>query len=301
MGLSFLNGRGRGRWWAALAAGVAVLASGPAPAADRFQDLQVAVVGQGRPVLMIPGLNSAGSTWTETCAALQPQVQCHVVHLPGFAGAPAVPTERFLEAMRDRLLAYVDDRRLPSPVLMGHSLGGVLALMLAAQAPQRFDRLVIVDSLPFLAALRDPGATAETARAMADGLRRGMAAATPEQYEAQLQASARGMTRSAEGTQRVIEWGRSSDRSTTAQAMAELWGLDLRPALARIARPTLVLGSWAAYEPMGSTLQSTRRIFETQFASLAGVQIEMSLRGYHFLMWDDMDWLVAQVKAFLGR
>ena len=45
-----------------------------------------------RPVLMIPGLNSAASVWTETCAALQPGVQCHIVQLPGFAGAPAVST-----------------------------------------------------------------------------------------------------------------------------------------------------------------------------------------------------------------
>jgi hypothetical protein len=77
-----------------------------------FRGLKVEVVGEGRPVLMVPGLNSAGETWTETCAALQKDhVQCHIVTLPGFAGLPAAADaskDAWLDDMRDRLLAYVD-------------------------------------------------------------------------------------------------------------------------------------------------------------------------------------------------
>ena len=72
--------------------------------------LQVEVVGSGRPVLMIPGLNRGAQVWRATCAtcaALQPQVQCHLVQLPGFAGAAAADPlpEDFLPAMRDELRA----------------------------------------------------------------------------------------------------------------------------------------------------------------------------------------------------
>ena len=69
-----------------------------------FRDLRVEIVGQGRPVLMIPGLNSAASTWDLTCAALQPGVQCHIVQLPGSAGAPPVATDNFLAGMALSLL-----------------------------------------------------------------------------------------------------------------------------------------------------------------------------------------------------
>ena len=262
-----------------------------------FRDLRVDVVGSGRPVLMIPGLNSAASTWDQTCAALQPGVQCHIVQLPGFAGAPAVATENFQLAMRDRLLAYLDDRKLDKPVVIGHSLGGVLALRMAAEKPGSIGQLVIVDSLPFLAGLR--GMTPEQAQGMAAGMRQQMLAATKEQWEAGTRQGAGGMSRNPANAERVVAWGLSSDRATTVQAMSELWGDDLRPLLPRITAPTLVLGAWAAYEPMGSTLDSTRKIFEAQYAGLAGVKIEMSQRGYHFLMWDDADWLVGEVKAFL--
>ena len=263
-----------------------------------FRDLKVDVVGQGRPVLMIPGLNSSAATWTDTCAALQPGVQCHIVQLPGFAGAPAVKTEAFLPGMRDRLLAYLDDRQLAQPVVMGHSLGGVLALQMAAEKPGRIERLVIVDSLPFLAGLR--GMTPEMAKGAAAAMRQQMQAATDAQWEAGARQGAMGMSRTPANNERVVGWSLASDRSTSAQAMSELWADDLRPLLPKITMPTLVLGAWAAYEPMGSTLESTKKIFETQYAGLAGAKVAMSQRGYHFLMWDDADWLVGEVKAFLA-
>ncbi|MFT7776277.1 alpha/beta fold hydrolase [Roseateles sp.] len=287
-----------GLFAAAVAIATALGASNGQAAPAEFRDLRVDVVGQGRPVLMIPGLNSAAATWKQTCAALQPGVQCHMVQLPGFAGAPAVATEHFLSGMRDRLLAYLDDRKLDSPVVMGHSLGGALALQMAAERPSRIDRLVIVDSLPFLAGLR--GMTPEAAQGAAVAMRRQMLGATKEQWETGARQGSLGMSRSPANSERVFEWSLASDRATSAQAMAELWGEDLRPLLPRITASTLVLGAWAAFEPMGSTLESTRKIFETQYAGLIGAKVSMSERGYHFLMWDDADWLVGEVKAFIA-
>lgn len=291
------------RSWAGLfgaAVGIltALYVSNGQAAPVEFRDLRVEVVGQGRPVVMIPGLNSAASVWAETCAALQPGVQCHIVQLPGFAGAPAVATENFRLAMRDRLLAYLDDRQLAQPVVMGHSLGGALALQMAAEKPGRIERLVIVDSLPFLAGLR--GMTPEAARGMAAGMRQQMLGATKEQWEAGTRQGAGGMSRTPANVERVVAWGLASDRATTAQAMSELWAEDLRPLLPRITTPTLVLGAWAAYEPLGATLDSTRGIFEAQYAGLKGAKVAMSQRGHHFLMWDDADWLVGEVKGFLA-
>lgn len=288
-----------GLFGAAVAIATAMYASSSQAAPVEFRDLRVEVVGQGRPLVMIPGLNSAASAWTETCAALQPGVQCHIVQLPGFAGAPAVKTEHFMTGMRDRLLAYMDDRKLDKPAVMGHSLGGSLALMMAAERPGRIERLVIVDSLPFLGGLR--GMTPEAARGMAAGMRQQMTSASQEKWEAGARQGATGMSRSPAHTERVVAWSLSSDRATSAQAMSELWSEDLRPLLPKITAPTLVLGAWAAFEPMGSTLDSTKQIFETQFAGLKGAKVVMSQRGYHFLMWDDADWLVGEVKAFLAR
>lgn len=269
-------------------------------AVTEFQGLRIEVQGEGRPVLMIPGLNSAAATWTETCAALQPQVQCHIVQLPGFAGQPAVQTEQFLPAMRDRLWAYLDAQHLQRPVVMGHSLGGALALMMAAQRPGDIDRLVIVDALPFIGGLRGPSVTPDQARQMAEGMRQQMLSIPPELWKDGAAQGARGMSRDAERTRQILDWIQTSDRLTSIQAMSELWGADLRPLLPTITAPVLVLAAWAAYEPMGSTMESTRRLVAQQYAGLPQMTLVMSERGYHFLMWDDAAWLQAQVRSFLA-
>lgn len=264
-----------------------------------FQGIKVEVVGRGVPVLMVPGLNSNADTWRGTCQALQPQVQCHMVSLPGFAGQPAVEGEAFLVPMRDRLLAYIAERKLQKPAVMGHSLGGVLALQMALAQPQAVGKLVIVDSLPYFGAIQNPAATVETVRPMAEQMRMAMLAQPEAAYLAQAEASAKGLVRDASRWDTLTAWSRSSARSATTAALYDMMTTDLRSEVAAIRSPTLVLGSWAAYQSMGGTMESTRAIFAAQYAKLPGVDIRMSEAGYHFLTWDDPRWVEAQVRQFL--
>lgn len=290
------------RAWIATVLTLASASMGDVLAApQRFQDLDVEVVGTGRPVLMIPGLNSGPDTWRDTCKALQAdKVQCHLVHLPGFAGLPAAKVDALLPAMRDRLLAYVDAKKLERPVAMGHSLGGVLALQMAIEKPGVFERLVIVDALPYMAAVRDPSMTVEKMRPFAAQMEAGMRAADDASFRKQSEAAVANMAHGPERIALLKQWSASSDRTTTTQAMVEMMTTDLRGDLATIKVPTLVLGAWSAFKPYGSTLESTRDIFATQFAKLDGVRIEMSQDGYHFIMWDDPAWLQAQVRGFIA-
>ncbi|MBH1430051.1 alpha/beta hydrolase [Stenotrophomonas maltophilia] len=284
---------------------MAVLASGQAHAAAATGTgtgkVQVEVVGKGRPLLMIPGLNSSAEVWRETCQALE-NVQCHLVQLPGFAGtAPADPRPaEFLPVMRGQLLAYLHDQRLGPVVVVGHSLGGLLGLQMAQTEPKAVSALVVVDALPFLPAARDPKATADSVRPMADQLREGMLAADAAQWQAQLKAGLPGMTRDPQRQAELGRWGDASDRQTTADAMHAVMTTDLRDSIASITVPTLVLGSWAGYQPMGGTEASTRAVFQAQYAKLQGVQIAMSAQGFHFLMWDDPRWLQEQLRRFLA-
>ncbi|WP_414613361.1 alpha/beta fold hydrolase [Stenotrophomonas pavanii] len=283
---------------------MAVLGPGSAHAATGASagKVQVEVVGKGRPLLMIPGLNSSAEVWRGTCRALK-DVQCHLVQLPGFAGAaPADPRPAdFLPAMRDQLLAYVHDQKLDHPAVIGHSLGGLLGLQMAQAEPKTVGALMVVDALPFLPAARDPQATAASVRPMADRLRSGMLAADAAQWQAQLKAGLPGLTRDPQRQAELGRWGDASDRQTTADAMHAVMTADLRDSIASITAPTLVLGSWAGYQPMGGTEDSTRAVFQAQYAKLQGVQIAMSAQGFHFLMWDDPRWLHGQVQAFLDR
>ena len=283
---------------------MAVLGSGSAhaAAASGTGKVQVEVVGKGRPLLMIPGLNSSAEVWRETCLALKDGLS-FVGPGGGWAGAaPADPRPaEFLPAMRGQLLAYLHDQQLGPVVVIGHSLGGLLGLQMAQAEPKAVSALVVVDALPFLPAARDPNATADSVRPMADQLRKGMLAADAAQWQAQLRAGLPGMTRDPQRQAELGLWGEASDRQTTADAMHAVMTTDLRDSIASITAPTLVLGSWAGYQPMGGTEDSTRAVFQAQYAKLRGVQIAMSAQGFHFLMWDDPRWLRGQVQAFLDH
>lgn len=284
---------------AGLGLGLVSVDSNAAPA--EFEGISVEVVGEGQPLLMIPGLNSAGETWRETCAALQAdRIQCHIVTLPGFAGVSAADVDGgWLDAMRDRLLGYLDHAGVTGPSVIGHSLGGLLAMKMSLAQPERFERLIIVDSLPFFPAATNPAATVEMVTPMAEGMRAGMLAADDATYQSNARQAIGNMSNQPERMETLAAWGAASDRATSAQALFELMTTDMRAGIASIDTPTLVLGAWAGYAAFGATRESVEATFTGQYQALDGVRIELSDSGYHFLMWDDPQWLLRQVRGFL--
>ena len=261
----------------------------------------VHVVGKGKPMLLIPGLTCPGAVWNETVAHYQKQYQCHIISLAGFGGQPAQTpvSEHFLQDVRDQLLAYIHAQKLTKPVVVGHSLGGFMALWMSTTEPTAVGPLMIVDSLPFLSAVQNPSLTVEQAKPMAEGMRQQMTQRKRTVAMAR-QMSANLMIDTARISQ-ATRWSIASDPATVGQAMYDMSTTDLRQDIARIQQPVLVLGSWAAYKDYGSTKESTRAIFEQQYTKLPQHHVEMSEAGKHFLMWDDTQWFFAQADAFLKQ
>lgn len=265
-------------------------------------DIGVEVRGEGPAMVFIPGLNSASAGFDSTCGAFVDSHQCILLHLPGFAGREAMPLESgFLVPVRDGIIALLRERQLKDVTLVGHSLGGTLGLMLALEAPELIDRLVLIDAVPFYPAIQYPAMTAAMGQVMAARLKTQMEALSDEQYRQNAGASMNGMSNNPQHMPMLVEWSENSDRMTTAQAMADMLTTDLRQDIAEIQQPALVLGAWKAYEDFGSTLDSTRAVFAEQYTQLPDVEIRMSQSGYHFLMLDDGDWVNSQIRQFLEQ
>lgn len=263
----------------------------PAPAiATPFA---VKVTGHGPPMIFIPGLASSGDVWAATVAHLQDRFTCYVLTLPGFAGQPAVPGP-LLPRMREAIAAYLVAAKLDHPIIVGHSLGGVLALELGIDHPELVRRLVIVESLPFLADAFAPGITADAARAMAGQIRDGMLQ-QPSGGDRQREMINTMVTKPADQAT-VLAWGKASDRATVADGMYGVMTTDLRDDLAKITAPTLVLGAWQGRP--GSHAQ-TEKVYDTQYAKLRGVKIAINDTTRHFVMLDDPAYWLAQLDAFV--
>ncbi len=261
---------------------------------------QVKVTGHGRPMILIPGLSSSGEVWDTTVARYQDRFECHVLTVAGFAGVPRVPAP-MLDRVRDGLADYIRKQKLDRPVIIGHSLGGFLALDLAAKYPDLPGRLVIVDSYPFLAAVADPHATPASARVAAAQMRHLIGDETQEAYERYVKSGTgtRNMVDKESDFERIVAWGLASDRTAVADAMAELWETDLRDDLANIKVPTLVLGSWIAFKQYTDHARTEANL-RNQYAKLAGVEIEVTDTAHHFIMWDDPNWMFGHLDRFLN-
>ncbi len=260
---------------------------------------KVEVSGKGQPMLLIPGLTCAGEVWDETVASLGTDYEYHVVTLPGFAGHPPIATENYLATVGNELITYLKDNELKQAIVVGHSLGGFLSLYIGSRALELVSKLVVVDGLPFLGALRNPAATEESMEEMASMMKKNMELQTAEQYEATQPVMLKSMVNSEEDIEMIMEWGRRSDSRTVAQAMYELYTTDLRQEIANIKAPTLVFGAWIAYQAYGATKESTTQLYQAQFVNLEDYQLKMTDKGKHFIMLDDPEFFISELNDFL--
>lgn len=270
----------------------------------------VKVSGHGAPVIFIPGLSSSGDTWITTVAHFQDRYTCHVLTLAGFAGEPPIDAHGpMLSSVSGDLAAYIEQHHLEKPVIVGHSLGGNIALDLAAHHPALVGPVVIVDSLPFLAGAWFRVKTADEAKPMIAQMRSYMASQTREQYEQYVRSGAatKYMVASPADLQLITQWGVASDRTTVTNAMADLLARDLRPDLPRITSPVLVLGTWSGlHDQMEQngikiTQEQIAATFQEQYAGLPHLHFAMAEKARHFIMFDDPQWFFQQIESFLAH
>ena len=93
------------------------------------------VAGTGRPLVLLHGLAASGRWWRENVERL---AEHRMVFLPDLP--PRVPLARAPSLLAD----WLDALELPPIDLVGHSLGGLFAARVAADAPTRVRRLVLV-------------------------------------------------------------------------------------------------------------------------------------------------------------
>ena len=263
-------------------------------------DFKVTVHGKGQPMLLIPGLSNAAAVWDSTVEKYQGQYEMHTVTLPGFAGQPALDNrENFLNQVRDQLLNYIEQQQWKKPVIVGHSLGGFMAMLMAIEQPDLFDKIIIVDSVPFMPALSMPGATEETAKFMANSMKAQMDGQTEEMRSASLDMILKTMITDEANIQLAKQWGMDSDPQSVNQAMYELMTNDIRDEIAAINSPTLIMGSWVAYKPFGMSHERLAASYGAQYAAIPDHQLVITDTGKHFIMWDDPEFYFAKMSAFL--
>jgi pimeloyl-ACP methyl ester carboxylesterase len=108
--------------------------------------LNYVVTGDGPPAVLVHGEASSLLDWQWVVPGLSDLVRVHALDLPGHGDTtkPAAPYSAAL--LTDTLVAFLDALDLERVILVGHSLGGILATRAARLRPERVSGLCLVDS-----------------------------------------------------------------------------------------------------------------------------------------------------------
>lgn len=285
----------------ALALAAAAFLTGPAARAEApFQPerFSVEVRGKGPDVILIPGLASSRDVWNGTAAQLERSRRLHLVQVAGFAGLPAGPNASgpVIAPLVEELHRYIVAQGLKRPAIIGHSMGGLVGLMLAKAHPEDVGRLMVVEALPFFGLAFSPDMTADSAAPLATQARALMQAMTPEAYAAaQTQGAAR-YSKTPAGQALVKAWAIASDQIVVGQATYDDLTTDVRPDLPAITAPVTVLFAWD--ETMGS-VERVSLLYLLGYTALPNKRIERIDGSYHFIPLDQPELFAAAVKRFL--
>ena len=125
---------------------------------------------------------------------------------------------------------------------------------------------MIVDSLPFLAGIMNPNATAASVKAQAEQMRKMYSG--PHRTEREDGRDGREVHgHRSRGFRDGSGWSQKSDHVAMGNAMYEMMTTDLRPDLGKIKSPTLVIGTWIAYKQY-ATRDEVEHNFRTQYTDL---------------------------------
>ena len=111
--------------------------------------LHYSVKGEGPPLILIHGLFGMGENLSMIARALQGSFTIYSVDLRNHGRSFHADTMS-LQEMADDVSQLMDELSLDTGVVLGHSLGGKVAMQLALQEPQRVKRLIVADIAPVL-------------------------------------------------------------------------------------------------------------------------------------------------------
>ncbi|MGC6400219.1 alpha/beta fold hydrolase [Sphingomonas sp. FW199] len=267
----------------------------PATPEIRMDHISITSMGTGDPVILIPGMASPRAVWDGVAPDLAKTHRVLLVQVNGFANddpgknlSPGI-----IDGIVTDLATYAAREKLNKPAVIGHSLGGLVAMKLAADHPALPGRIMAVDTLPFFGVLFG-ASDAATAEGQAQRVRAAITAGAMPAASTPVTSDPGGIwSITPAGRIQVANWSRMADPRVVAQATYEDIVLDMRPRLSAITAPFTVLYATGA-GPMAKTL------WEREYAGSPARLVPVA-DSWHFIMLDQPAAFSRELQAFLTK
>tara|TARA_B110000902_G_scaffold259155_1_gene330015 strand:- start:960 stop:1730 length:771 start_codon:yes stop_codon:yes gene_type:complete len=102
---------------------------------------------KGQDLIVIHGLFGMGDNWNSLGKQFSKYCKVHLIDLRNHGRSPH-STEFNYEVMCEDILEYMEDNDISNPIILGHSLGGKLAMKFAFTHPDKIEKLIVADISP---------------------------------------------------------------------------------------------------------------------------------------------------------
>lgn len=282
-------------------------AAAMAQASPAFQSDRIVVTVQGPPsgqaqgpdVILIPGLASTSEIWRATAARLDDRHRVHLVTVRGFGNVPAGANGggEVVGPTASEIRRYIAENHLDRPALIGHSMGGLVALRVAADGRNQIGRVMVVDAAPFFPALISEGATVGDVEPLAQIAYQALMFLGDGALRNQGTMLGSQLGGAADSLFNSVGW-QGGDRATLAQSLYEVMTTDLRSRLPDITAPVTVVYGWTPDD--ASPRAHVERLFRASYRNLRTPPRYEAVEGAeHMVMIDQPDRFMAAVSRFL--
>jgi esterase len=104
-------------------------------------------LGQGQPIVIMHGIFGSSDNWLTQARILSEKYRVFSLDLRNHGQSPHDKVFDY-QAMANDLKLFIEEHRLINPVVIGHSMGGKVAMNFAVQHSKMLEKLIVVDIAP---------------------------------------------------------------------------------------------------------------------------------------------------------
>ena len=272
----------------------------PAALADfRSDRIVVETRGRGPDLILIPGLASTAQIWRRTADRLDGRYRVHLVTVRGFGDVPpgANAEGAITGPVAAEVRRYMAWRRMARPGIIGHSMGGLVALRIAADAGPAVGRVMVIDAAPFFPSLVSPAATVGDVEPLARIAYQAILFLGDQALRGQGSALGDQLGGAADSLFGALGW-QGGDRGTLAQGLYEVMTTDLRSRLPDVTAPVTVVYGWSPDD--ASPRAQVESLFRASYRNLRRPPRFEPIQGAeHMVMIDQPTRFNAALDRFL--
>jgi pimeloyl-ACP methyl ester carboxylesterase len=259
----------------------------------------------GSPIIFIPGLASGGWAFSSSVKRFAPNHVVYVVTLAGFDGmAPPAQKDGYIDLADAELEKLIQTRHLDHPILIGHSLGGTLALLFATTHSDLIGGIVTVDGLPVFPGTENMpsehrGDMGVQARARVDTSSPGAFAKQQMDYAKSSAVMHEDMA------DQLAPMLARSDPEAVAQYLGEDLTLDFRAALPQVKVPVLLITPYNPADGQRMNPPHTQAdkvaYYRTLMQGTPQLEVIAITPARHFVMFDQPEAFLNVLSAYVDH